>query len=109
LDKEFVKTILSRKDGFFNTNFPSFSYDYSDPENFGDLLALLDSIFSICGADVELFKDLFCSRSGFDRTFFMELTENYENEKSKLVTDWIEKNRGHDFFKLHNSEFSSLL
>ncbi len=97
-DKHFVKTILSRKDGFFNTNFLSFSYGYSDPENLGDLLALLDSIFSICGADLELFKELFFSRSGFGRTFFIELTENYKNEKLKLVTDWIEKNLGHDLF-----------
>jgi hypothetical protein len=76
---------------------------YSNPENSSDLLKLFDLIFSIFGADLELFNDLFYSRSKYDNnlTFFEKLKENYKNEelKFKLITDWIEKKLGHDFFK----------
>jgi hypothetical protein len=54
----FVKTFLMRKNTI-NENFLLRYSDYSDPENSSDLLKLFDLIFSICGADLELFNDLF--------------------------------------------------
>jgi hypothetical protein len=99
--KEFVKTFLMRKDKW-NANF-LFYYNYSEPENSRDLLKLFDLIFSICGADFDLFNDLFYSRPKYENnpTFFGKLKENYkyENKKFKLITDWIEKNLGRDFLK----------
>jgi hypothetical protein len=87
---------------WWNENF-LFKSDYSKPENCSDLLKLFSLIFSIFGADSELFNFLFFSRSGFDNnpTFFEKLKENYKNENKKLksITDWIEKNLGHDFLR----------
>jgi hypothetical protein len=86
----------------WNVNF-LFYYNYSEPENCSDLLKLFDLIFSIFGADSELFNFLFFSRSGFDNnpTFFEKLKKNYkkEDKKLKLITDWIKKNLGHDFLR----------
>jgi hypothetical protein len=99
--KEFVKTFLMQK-GWKNENFLLCFSDYSKPENCSDLLKLFDFIFSIFGADLELFKDLFYSRSSWDnQTFFEKLKEKYkkENKKFESITDWIEKNLGHDFLK----------
>jgi hypothetical protein len=104
-DKEFVKTFLMRKDEW-NENFLFFS-DYSKPGNSNDLLKLFDLIFSIFGA-VEQFQNfLFFTRSKseyYNQTFFVVLKEKYETEdkedkKFKLITDWIKKNLGHDFLK----------
>jgi hypothetical protein len=54
----------------------------------------------ICGADYELFDDLFYSKSIIDdQTFFDKLKENYRNKEFKLITDWVKKNLGHDFLK----------
>jgi hypothetical protein len=98
--KEFVKTFLMRKGSVYNENFLLYFYDYSDLENCSDLLKLFDLIFSICGADLELFNDLFYSKSKYgNQTFFEKLKETYEVEKLKLITDWIEKNLGHGFLK----------
>jgi hypothetical protein len=102
-DKEFVKEFLMRKRGWLNANFFSRFSAYSKPENCSDLLKLFDLIFSICGADSELFSYLLLSKSKSklpnNQTFFMELKENYKMEefKLKLVIDWIDKNLGHDF------------
>jgi hypothetical protein len=73
-DKEFVKTFLMRKN-WRNENFLLCFSDYSKPENSSDLLKLFDLIFSIFGADLELFNDLFYSRSEYDNnpTFFEKL------------------------------------
>jgi hypothetical protein len=100
--KEFVKTFLMRKGSVYNENFLLYFYAYSNLENWSDLLKLFDLIFSIFGADLELFNDLFYSKSKYgNQTFFEKLKENYknENEKFKSITDWIEKNLGHGFLK----------
>jgi hypothetical protein len=99
--KEFVKKNLMQKDSG-NANFLLYFYDYSDPENCSDLLKLFGLIFTICGADLELFNDLFYSRSNYyNQTFFEKLKKKYEkeNKKFKLITDWIEKNLGRDFLR----------
>jgi hypothetical protein len=99
-DKEFVKTFLIQKRGFFNwngnflLNFPI----YSNPENSRDLLKLFDLIFSICGADSELFNDLFYAKARYDdQTYFEKLKRKCKNEILKLVIDWIVENLGLDF------------
>jgi hypothetical protein len=99
--KEFVKTFLMRKSKGWNENFLLRSMGFSSPENSGDLLKFFDLIFSICGVDLELFNDLFYSKSKYRRNlpFFKRLKKNYETEELKLITDWIEKNLGHDFLR----------
>jgi hypothetical protein len=74
-------------------------YVYSDPVKSSDLLKLLDLIFSIFGADLELFKDLFYSKSKDNETFFEKLTKRYEETKLNLITDWMKKNLGRNFLK----------
>jgi hypothetical protein len=102
--KKFVKKILMRKDRWNNENFLLYnSYSvYSKPKNCSDLLKLFDLIFSIFGADSELFKDLFHSKPELSQTSFfekLEATYYYEESKFKLITDWIEKNLGRNFLK----------
>jgi hypothetical protein len=72
---------------------------YSKPKNSSDLLKLFDLIFSIFGADLELFNDLFYSKSEYNETFFDELTKNYNKTKLNLITDWMKKNLGRNFLK----------
>jgi hypothetical protein len=101
-DKEFVRTFLMQK-SYCDENFLLRYDDYSNSDKCSDLLKLFDLIFSICGADFDLFDDLFYFRSRDGQTFFEKLEERYENEneelKLKLITDWIEKILGHDFLK----------
>jgi hypothetical protein len=72
---------------------------YSKPENSSELLKLLDLIFSIFGADLELFNDLFYSKPKYNETFFDKLTEKYNKTKLNLITDWMNKNLGRNFLK----------
>jgi hypothetical protein len=72
---------------------------YSKPENSSDFLKLLDLIFSIFGTDLELFNDLFYSKSYFNQTFFERLTERYNKTKLNSITDWMKKNLGRNFLK----------
>jgi hypothetical protein len=92
-----------RKDSAFNANFLLLFPDYSDPYCCSDLLKLFDLIFSIFGADLELFNFLFFTRSKYYdiQTFFEKLKKKYGNgnKKFKLITDWIEKNLGRNFLK----------
>jgi hypothetical protein len=100
-DKKFVKKFLMQK-SYRDENFLLYHYEvYSNPENSSDLLELLDLIFSIFGADLELFKDLFYSTSKFNtQTFFEKLKEKYKDETElNLITDWMEKNLGRNFLK----------
>jgi hypothetical protein len=76
-----------------------YDYVYSKPEKSSDLLKLLDLIFSIFGADLELFDDLFYSKSKDNQTFFEKLKENYNKTKLNLITDWMKKNLGRNFLK----------
>jgi hypothetical protein len=98
-DKKFVKKFLMQINNS-NENF-LLSYDvYSNPENSSDLLKLLDLIFSVFGADLELFNDLFYSKSKENnKTFFEGLTEDYNKTELNLITDWMEKNLGRNFLK----------
>jgi hypothetical protein len=99
-DKKFVKKFLMQKN-IWDENFllSRYLFDvYSDPENSSDLLKLFDLIFSIFGADLELFNDLFYSKSKGNETFFDRLTKNYKT-KLNLITDWMKKNLGRNFLK----------
>ncbi len=100
-DKKFVKKFLMQKN---NQNEIFLLYHdniYSYPGNFNRLLKLLGLIFSIFGADLELFNDLFYSKPKENQTFFEKLTKNYKREEIKLnlITDWMKENLGHDFIK----------
>jgi hypothetical protein len=97
-DEKFVKKFLMQKNNS-DENF-LLSYDvYSNPGNSSDLLKLLDLIFSIFGADLELFNDLFYSKSKDNQTFFEELTKYYNKTEINLITDWMKKNLGRNFLK----------
>jgi hypothetical protein len=110
-DKKFVKKFLMQKNNKNKNFLLSYDYDYvySNPEKSSDLLKLLDLIFSIFGADLELFTDLFYSKSKENQTFFEKfkrnetffenLTENYNKTKLNLITDWMEKNLGRNFLQ----------
>jgi hypothetical protein len=98
-DKKFVKKFLMQKNISDQNFLLSYVYSvYSKPENSSDLLKLLDLIFSIFGADLELFNDLFYSKSKRNVIFFEKLTKNYETELN-LITDWMKKNLGRNFLK----------
>jgi hypothetical protein len=98
-DKKFVKKFLMQKNKW-DKNFLSCRNDiYSKPENSNDLLKLLDLIFSIFGADLVLFSDLFFSKSDLNETFFDELIGRYKEKELFLFTDWIKKNLGDNFLK----------
>jgi hypothetical protein len=97
-DKKFVKKFLMQKNNR-DENFLS-RYVYSKPENSSELLKLFDLIFSIFGADLELFNDLFYSKPNFNQTFFERLTEEYNDDTElNLITDWTKKNLGRNFLK----------
>jgi hypothetical protein len=98
-DKKFVKKFLMQKNNSDENFLLSYYGVYSKPGNSRDLLKLLDLIFSIFGADLELFNDLFYSKSKDNETFFKRLIENYNNTKLNLVTDWMKKNLGRNFLK----------
>jgi hypothetical protein len=97
-DKKFVKKFLMQKNNW-DKNFLSRYSVYSNPRNSSDLLKLLDLIFSIFGADLELFKDLFYSKSKENETFFEKLIKKYSKTELSLVTDWMGKNLGRNFLK----------
>ncbi len=98
-DKKFVKKFLMQKNNS-DKNFLLSRYSvYSNPEKSSELLKLLDLIFSIFGVDLELFNDLFYSKSKVNETFFEELTKRYEKTKFNLITEWIKKNLGRNFLK----------
>jgi hypothetical protein len=97
-DKKFVKKFLMQKNNW-DENFLLRYYDYSNSGNSSDLLKLLNLIFSIFGADLELFDDLFYSKSKDNETFFEKLTEKYDKTKLNLITDWMKKNLGRNFLK----------
>jgi hypothetical protein len=97
-DKKFVKKFLMQINNS-DENFLLRYHDYSNSGKSSDLLKLLDLIFSIFGADLELFDDLFYSKSKDNETFFEKLTEKYDEEKLNLITDWMEKNLGRNFLK----------
>jgi hypothetical protein len=89
-DKEFIKAFLMQKSRISNENFLFFYKEYSKAENSRDLLELFELIFSICGADFELFNYLLKSESGQDNQTFFEKLEKYKLEESKSIMDWIE-------------------
>jgi hypothetical protein len=97
-DKKFVKKFLMQKNNRDENFLLSRYFVYSKPENSSDLLKLLDLIFSIFGADLELFNDLFYSKSKDNETFFKKLTKKYKT-KLNLITDWMKKNLGRNFLK----------
>jgi hypothetical protein len=80
-------------------NFLLFHDVYSNPKNSSDLLKLFDLIFSVFGADLELFDDLFYSKSYRNVTFFEKLTKRYNETKLNLITGWMKKNLGRNFLK----------
>jgi hypothetical protein len=104
-DLEFLKSFLMRKDGYNENFLMGYEEIYSDPENCSDLLKLFDLILSIFGTDLELFEDLFYSKSIInDQTFFEKLREKYKNKEFRFISDWIEKNLGHDFLESQINE-----
>ncbi len=96
-DAEFVKEALMQTI-FLKKNFLLYFEFYSASRNSRDLLEIFDLIFEACGADFELFRNLFYSvpRSS-DQTFFMKLKQNYNDDELQSVVDWIERKLGHDF------------
>jgi hypothetical protein len=97
-DEKFVKKFLMQKNNK-NENFLLYYEVYSNSENSSELLKLLNLIFSIFGADLELFNDLFYSKSKVNETFFEKLTKRYNKTELNLITDWMKKNLGRNFLK----------
>jgi hypothetical protein len=103
LDKKIIRKILILKNNE-NQNFLTNSdSDYLNPEYSTDLIGLFELIFSIFGADLQLFDELFYAKTSKDESFLNELIKCYEiqikEKELNLVLDWIKLKFGEDFIK----------